>query len=115
MHLRHTSVAHVPYIRNACAAVGTPQGNPDPLTGGISWRPPGASAAPAAAPAPARSTNLVYTPHREYQAFEAAPAADKVAAKVRELSAVVPADVQLTADEASGHGLEALLEVRCKL
>lgn len=92
-------------------AAAPASGNPDPLTGGISYREP--SSTPAAPSVAATSSGLVYTPHREYQLFEAAPAVDKVAAKLRELSAAVPADAQLSEqDAAPGGGLDQLLDVR---
>ena len=87
---------------------GQQSGNPDPLTGGCSYNP---ATEASAANAPAAS-GLTYTPHREYRLFEGALAADKVAAKLQELSAAVPADLQpQAADFASGGAVPLLLEV----
>ena len=90
--------------------------NPDPLTAGISHQEPSARPAASAHPSSAASSALVYTPFREYQLFETAPAVDKVAAKLRELSSAVPEHLQLTADDvAAGGGLDQLLDVRTQL
>jgi hypothetical protein len=91
----------------ACA-VALPTGNPDPLTGGGSYIPERATQAlPQATP-----QGFVYTPHGQYQLFEASPAIEKVGAKIRELSANVPEDLQLSVRQAaSGGGLDELLQV----
>ena len=91
---------------------GSAAGGGDPLTGHLAYRPPGSSNSnqpSTTARGPAAAAGLVYTPHREYQYFEAAPAADKVAGKVREFNSSVPADMQLSQEEAGT--LDELLEV----
>jgi hypothetical protein len=64
--------------------------------------------------APGQASGMVYTPHRDYQHFEAAFKGDKVAAKLRELSAQVPEGVRLSSDEQTQGGeLDSIVQVRC--
>lgn len=102
----------------------------DPFTGGGAYVPPAASAQPSAATAGfmdpftgagayvpddismstqqpasmALPAGLVYAPHSQYQGFEAVPDPGKVASKIRELSASVPAPNGLSEDELVAGG-----------
>jgi hypothetical protein len=83
----------------------------DPFTGAGAYVPdePSLPAQQASGPLPA---GLVYSPHREYQGFEAMPNASKVVAKIREFSSAVPAAVALSEDElASGGPVDDILTV----
>lgn len=94
-------------------AVAAPRGNVDSLTGAGAYIPTG-DAPPQAQPAAAApAQGFVYSPHRDYQLFEALPTMDKVGGKLRELAAGVPADVQPSAEQlAAGGPLDDLLHVR---
>jgi hypothetical protein len=85
----------------------------DPLSGAGAYVPPSESTAAAPVSFQSQTAGLVYTPHREYQLFEAALKADKVVAKVKELSPQVPASMQLTEQEqAPGSELDNIVQVR---
>lgn len=78
-------------------------GNPDPFTGGGAYVPDDASGKPSRVTA-AVPSGLTFTPHQQYQGFEAVPDSGKVAAKLRELSPSVEGDIALTPDEVAQGG-----------
>lgn len=83
--------------------------NPDPFTGAGAYVPDDPSAASASTATP---PGLVYVPHQQYQGFETVPPADKVVAKLRELSGDVHGENALSDDElASGGAVDEIVTV----
>ena len=81
------------------------------MTGGISYNPGQQQQQQATQNAPA-ANGFTYTPHRDFRSFEAGLAADKVAAKLQELTSEVPAELQPAPNDfGAGGAVPAMLEV----
>ena len=82
--------AYVPPTASAQPST-TATGFMDPFTGAGAYVPDDMNTPTQQAPSIALPTGLVYAPHSQYQGFEAVPDPGKVASKIRELAASVPA------------------------
>lgn len=89
----------------------------DPFTGGGAYVPDDLSMSAQQPASIALPAGLVYAPHTQYQGFEAVPDPGKVAAKIRELSAAVPAPNGLSEDDlvAGGPIDDILMVFSCRI